>query len=259
MGPGLPGFGIASLFYIGAAILAPIHEVGMTLRGRSSLRRWHMALTQFAIGLGILSALVLFYSGIDHLITWGVFPTGRGIAVLAHIPNWVYAAGTLVVVLVAGAIVGAVASWISADDDPEVVAEGHRAGITGMVLDLRTERSRRERPLGPTRWYEVEWTGLLGSSNDRAASLLTCDRRHTGAEPSTVERPSHRWYEGGAREAVAAVASRDTAVPEAAMLVTAFGTTQAPRARRWYEGALHDGGLAAPRRDPADSALVPAT
>ena len=259
MGPGLPGFGIASLFYIGAAILAPVHEVGMTLRGRSSLRRWHMALTQFAIGLGILSALVLFYSGIDYLITWEVLPTGRGIAVLARIPNWVYAAGTLVVVLVAGAIVGAVASWISADDDPEAVAEGHRLGITGMVLDLRAERSRRVHALRPAQWHQVEWTGLLAPSNDRAASLLPCDRRPTGVERSIVERQSHRWYEDGAREGVGAVASQDTAVPEAAMLVTAFGTTQAPRPRRWYEGALHDGNLAAPRPDPSDNALVPAT
>jgi hypothetical protein len=188
MGPGLPGFGIASLFYIGAALVAPFHEIVMTARGQSSRRRWSTAITQFFIGAGMLGALILFYMGLAALIRSGVLPVNEGPATLARVPNWVFAAATLVIVLLVGSLAGAFASWRSPDDHPDEVAAGHRSGITQVVLDLRDVGLRQDPVRGSRRWYEVAWARdsdtVASHDSDLVASAVLASFPIEGQLPS---------------------------------------------------------------------------
>jgi len=55
---GLPGTGLAGLFYLLAALWMPCHELGRTLRGERDPARWRCALTQASLALGIIAAIV---------------------------------------------------------------------------------------------------------------------------------------------------------------------------------------------------------
>ena len=54
---GLPGTGLAGLFYLLAALWMPCHELGRTLRGERDAARWHRALAQAGLALGIIAAI----------------------------------------------------------------------------------------------------------------------------------------------------------------------------------------------------------
>lgn len=168
MGPGLPGFGIASIFYICAAILAPFRQLFLTVRGRADRSRWSTALTQCMIGLGMIGALVSFYIGLDVLIQHGVLPVSRGPEALARIPNWIYATIVLLVVLGSGSIAGAIAAWRSPDDAPDVVAAAHSAGVAEVILDLRaTAGAPLDRsPTPPCRPPSPRWGRRPGPKSD---------------------------------------------------------------------------------------------
>lgn len=58
MNVGLPGTGLAGLFYLLAALWMPCHELGRTLRGERDPARWRVALTQAGLAAGILAAIV---------------------------------------------------------------------------------------------------------------------------------------------------------------------------------------------------------
>lgn len=53
MGAGIPGTGMATLFYIVSALLMPCRELIITAQGRSSRRRWRLVIRQFLIALAI--------------------------------------------------------------------------------------------------------------------------------------------------------------------------------------------------------------
>ena len=57
MNVGLPGAGIAGLFYLLAALAMPLRELGRALRGRSSARRWRAVAVQTGLALGIIAAI----------------------------------------------------------------------------------------------------------------------------------------------------------------------------------------------------------
>lgn len=156
MGAGLPGFGIASLFYIAAALLAPFHELYMTARGRSSRARWAASFTQFGLGSGMLLSLVLFYVMMDVIIRKSGLTESEGPGFISQFPNWVFAAITLVIVMVVGALAGAVASIRSDDDHADDVAAAHREGIVEVVLDLRLATSMCERLEASSHDDEIE-------------------------------------------------------------------------------------------------------
>jgi hypothetical protein len=54
MTAGLPGSGIGGLFYLLTALLMPLHELGMALKGASSPQRRRVVAFQSTIALGIV-------------------------------------------------------------------------------------------------------------------------------------------------------------------------------------------------------------
>jgi hypothetical protein len=59
MTPGLPGAGIGGIFYLVAALLAPLCEAVRTIRGQGSRRRWRSVLNPFLLAVSILALLWL--------------------------------------------------------------------------------------------------------------------------------------------------------------------------------------------------------
>jgi hypothetical protein len=57
MSAGLPGTGIAGVFYLAGALLMPVVELGRTVRGRSTLARWRLVLRQFTVACAILAGV----------------------------------------------------------------------------------------------------------------------------------------------------------------------------------------------------------
>jgi hypothetical protein len=57
MSAGLPGAGIAGVFYLASALLMPAIEVGRTIRGRSSLAAWRVVIRQFSVSCAILAGI----------------------------------------------------------------------------------------------------------------------------------------------------------------------------------------------------------
>ena len=57
MAVGVPGTGIGGLFYVLLAAMMPVREFWLTLRGRSSLKRWKIVMTQWMICATIVAAL----------------------------------------------------------------------------------------------------------------------------------------------------------------------------------------------------------
>jgi hypothetical protein len=54
---GLPGVGIGGIFYLVSALLMPVRELGLAVRGDRSQRRWGVVARQSMIAAGILAAL----------------------------------------------------------------------------------------------------------------------------------------------------------------------------------------------------------
>jgi hypothetical protein len=137
MGPGLPGLGIASIFYVVVALLAPLRELVLTVRGRSSLARWRLVTTQFLIAVGVVVALIGFYALLALMVSAGWIPPLRGPSNLVRIPNLMWGAFALVGVLGATTLY---ALWVRLTDEqesPEAIAAAHRSGVVDVVIDLR--------------------------------------------------------------------------------------------------------------------------
>lgn len=77
MNIGLPGAGIAGLFYLLAALWMPCHELGRTLRGERDPARWRRALTQAALALGIIATIVATAWAIGLLLPAPNTPAGE--------------------------------------------------------------------------------------------------------------------------------------------------------------------------------------
>ncbi len=59
MTAGLPGTGIGGVFYLISALLMPVNELVLTLRGRSSLARWRQVLRQLTMSAAIVGGMWL--------------------------------------------------------------------------------------------------------------------------------------------------------------------------------------------------------
>ncbi len=165
MGPGMPGFGIASIFYICAALLAPFVEVAHVVQGTSTPERRRVALSQFIIGSLMVGALVGFYVGLAFLMRRGwLGDAGRG--GFGPLPNWTYAVLTLIAVLGAGYVCGVITKRRLGPEIRSSVARAHSEGVARIVLDLREERTVVE-IMGPSRRLVPAdtWT-LSGACND---------------------------------------------------------------------------------------------
>ena len=160
----MPGFGIASIFYICAALLAPFVEVTHVVRGTSTPARRRIALSQFVLGSLMIGALVGFYVGLAFLMRRG-WLAGAGSGGFGPLPNWTYAVLTLVGVLAAGYVWGAVTRRRLGPEARASVAQAHSEGVARIVLDLREERTAVE-IMGPSRRLVAAdtWT-LSGATN----------------------------------------------------------------------------------------------
>jgi len=133
MGPGVPGMGIASIFYLTAALFAPLREVVKSVRGESSAQRWKAVGLQFAIAVGTISSIVLLYLGFDALISNGVFGPLQPTDLPGDLPVWTYALGVLIILLLALAMASWVLAlrvrWGSIGADTEQITHVYRASI----------------------------------------------------------------------------------------------------------------------------------
>ena len=68
MSAGLPGAGLAGLFFVVSALLAVPLELVRTLRGASSRAAWVRVLRNEALALAMIAALQLFFMGVSALI-----------------------------------------------------------------------------------------------------------------------------------------------------------------------------------------------
>jgi hypothetical protein len=68
MTAGLPGVGIGGIFYLVCAFLMPFVELGNTLRGRTTKKRWKIVATQFII---LCSIILSFW--LTGLLLAGIF------------------------------------------------------------------------------------------------------------------------------------------------------------------------------------------
>jgi hypothetical protein len=81
MTAGLPGSGIGGLFYLLTALLMPVHELGRTLMGLSSAKRWRLVIQQAALAAGILLAVWATGWALGWVVHWiGPVTTGGGLA-----------------------------------------------------------------------------------------------------------------------------------------------------------------------------------
>ncbi|HPO93756.1 MAG TPA: hypothetical protein PL072_09840 [Phycisphaerales bacterium] len=54
---GIPGTGLGGLFYLGLALGMPVREAALTVRGRSSWRRWKFIIRQWLLVAGMLGLM----------------------------------------------------------------------------------------------------------------------------------------------------------------------------------------------------------
>lgn len=161
----MPGFGIASIFYIGAALLSPFFEAVHVVRGTSTRERRRTALSQFVIGVLMIGALVGFYVGLASVMRRGwLADAGKG--AFGPLPNWAYAMLTLLAVLGVGYVWGAITRWRLGPECRATVAQAHYDGIAPMVLDLRHEQTLLEVPEPPRVVVDDAWTLSGGSESE---------------------------------------------------------------------------------------------
>jgi len=133
MGPGVPGMGLASIFYIAAALVAPLREIVKSVRGESSANRWAAVGRQFAMAVGVISSIVWLYLGFDALMARGLLGTQRITHLPGDYPVWTYALGVLIVLMAALALASWVlvlrVRWGSIGEDTGEIAVVYRASI----------------------------------------------------------------------------------------------------------------------------------
>jgi len=68
MSAGLPGAGLAGVFFVLSALLAVPLEAVRTVQGRSSRAAWMLVTRNAALALAMIAALQLFFMGISAIV-----------------------------------------------------------------------------------------------------------------------------------------------------------------------------------------------
>jgi hypothetical protein len=126
---GLPGAGLAGVFFILSALLAVPIEVVRAARGRSSRAAWLRVARHAALALAMIAALQLFFLGISAAIEalFGESPVPKTLPIAPVLMTL----GVLVVVLSAAKALELVLRWRSAvRDRPQSVLVPSRASST---------------------------------------------------------------------------------------------------------------------------------
>ena len=126
MSAGLPGAGLAGVFFILSALLAVPIELVRTVRGRSSRAAWLRVTRHAALALAMIAAMQLFFLGLSALIEQiaGKSPLPKTLPVAPVLMTL----GVLVVVLSAAKALELVLRWRSeVHDRPQPVLVPWRA------------------------------------------------------------------------------------------------------------------------------------
>ena len=126
MSAGLPGAGLAGLFFILSALLAVPIEAVRTVRGRSSRASWLRVTRHAALALAMIAALQLFFLALSDAIEqfFGKSPLPKILPVAPVLMTL----GVLVVVLSAAKVLELVLRWRSrVRDRPQPVLVPSRA------------------------------------------------------------------------------------------------------------------------------------
>jgi hypothetical protein len=110
---GLPGAGLAGVFFLVSALIAVPIEVVRTLRGRSSLAEWKLVARHAALALAMLAALDLCFLGVMALIT---ALRGHSQAVLLPVAPVLLTLAVLVLLIVTVKVASLVARATSSTD-----------------------------------------------------------------------------------------------------------------------------------------------
>lgn len=98
---GLPGTGIGGLFYLLTAFLMPVRELWLTLRGRSSVKRWRVVVLQVVLAGGIIGGLWATTWGLNRCFPYAMRVTNlRVVSIIGTIPA-LLTVGILVTLLLA--------------------------------------------------------------------------------------------------------------------------------------------------------------
>jgi hypothetical protein len=128
----MPGIGIASVFYVAAALVAPVLEIVKALRGDSSAKRWRAVGRQFSLALIIVGSLVALYLSIDELVSSGLLSVSGAAEPPGGLPNWMYAVGIFGILLIGVTLTAwGAALWVrrTGMEDNEVIAQAYRASV----------------------------------------------------------------------------------------------------------------------------------
>lgn len=190
MSPGIPGLGIASVFYVAAALLAPLREVVRTTRGDSSAARWKVVGRQFSLAIGILASLVLLYMGFDGLIARGLSPPPVPFSVPGGYPAWVYAivvlAGVLFLVTMSAAALGWYARRTrSTDDHPGSIVDAYRVTITLDRVPPSGAGAARDLPVSPAEGEPTVGGDDIDVQIDLRDPLRDAQHRQAGSTAGT--------------------------------------------------------------------------
>lgn len=110
---GLPGIGVGTLFYIITALWMPVREMGLLVRGRSSLARWRLVGTQVIYAWSVIVSIMIA----DRVLMWvmgGMTPGSFSPALILHrelgvrAPHSIMAAPMTASVLLLGGVLLAV-------------------------------------------------------------------------------------------------------------------------------------------------------
>ena len=141
MGPGIPGIGVTSIFYVLAGLTAPLRELVLTVRGRSSRARWRLVASQFSVAMLTVFAVVVFYLAVELAINHG-WLADRRLRFSTVVPLWAYAFVALAVLLASLAIVNTIVRLTAKPDDPHAVARAHRLSVSDQLGIVESLGSR---------------------------------------------------------------------------------------------------------------------
>jgi hypothetical protein len=97
---GIPGVGIAGLFFVVCALVMPFYELGRTVVGRSSLERWRVVARNWLLAVAMLGVFVAMGWAVSAVVPKGV-KRGLRTAVPMHLSAVAITVLLLVALLVA--------------------------------------------------------------------------------------------------------------------------------------------------------------